>query len=180
MFVYAENTFLQSAIVNTEPGLLRCEVNEAGDVTSCTDHKIAYRLYQNWDTRGDRALYVYEDADNPSPENRGVIECSRRFPLSNCQQRELTTNLEAGPGEHVMFIAEPLLEKHKDKDEDSSGFFSSGSDEPKQVNPESGSNKTYPARTGAMQCRVTDEGLLKDCKTLDIEYESQKSSEEEA
>jgi hypothetical protein len=179
MFVYSENTFLQNVIVNTEPGLLRCEVDESGDVTSCSDYNIAYRLYQNWDTRGDRALYVYEDAENPAPENRGVIECSRRFPLSNCQQRELTSNLEAGPGELVMFVAEPLLEEIKQEETDSSGTFgSSGAEKP--VDPESGTETTYPAHTGAMQCRVTDDGLLKDCKPLDIEYESQNTSEEEA
>lgn len=182
MFTYSENTFVGSAIVNTEPGLLRCSVDGSGNVQDCTDHNIAYKLYQDWEPTRDRALYVYEDAEDPGPENRGVIECSSSFPLSDCQQRELTSNLEAGPGELVLFVSVPLREM-KTAEVESQGFLGSlfgTTDERKQVDTDSDAEIYYPENTGTMQCRVTEKGLLADCRKLETDFESANASGEEA
>lgn len=179
MFTYSENTYLGNTLVATDPGLLRCDVDGSGNVQNCSDHAISYRLYQDWSRSGNRALYVYEDPDDPAPENRGVIECSGRFPLSNCQQRELTTNLEAGPGEWVMFVYEPLGGDEEESDGGIFGFFSDSSSSENQTGSSGGEGMYYPESSGAMQCRVTQEGLLEDCKKLDVEYQSAKASGEE-
>jgi len=164
MFIYEENKTGQTA---PQPGLLRCDIDSNGTVSNCDRFVISYQLRQNYKARGGDSLYVFEDPDNPAPSNRGVVKCSTKYvsgtPLpTNCEQRNISGDLNIGPGERAMLLYAHVGEKPEDESGGGLLGFGSSSEEEEGM--------TYPEPEGVMECDVTGEGMLTGCKKLEISY----------
>jgi hypothetical protein len=163
MFIYEENKSDREA---PQPGLLRCDVSNTGSVSNCDRFVISYQMRQTFRGYSGDSLYVYEDPDNPGPSNRGVVKCGTKWvgdtPLpTNCKQRNISNDIQVGPGKSAMFLYETVGEETEQESGGMSLFSGSSSEEEEMV---------YPEPEGAMQCDVTGQGMLTGCKKLEITY----------
>jgi hypothetical protein len=172
MFLYSEE---RTNWHGEQPGLLKCDVDGNGNPVDCQRFVISYQLRQNYAGGPERSFYVYEDPTDPSPSNRGVVRCDSmlinkgNYRPADCRQRKLTDTFDTGPTGKAAFLYTPINPARGEKDVGFFGnmkmMFGGASMENKSKQGTKGTTRyRYGHPQGIMECNVTDEGMLSQCK----------------